>query len=202
MSEEHNLPGKSQPAPEGSPGKHLLNWKEYLIDFGKMLLIALVLYFLVDSVIARVEVQNISMYPTLKEGEILLVNKLAYKLGKIERGDILTFHYPLDPSIDFIKREIGLPGDVVEVKDAQVWVNNVLLHEPYLVTSTNYSGKWIVPDDSIFVLGDNRNDSADSHIWGFVPLRDVVGKALVIYWPLSNFRILDHINIMQQGFLP
>jgi signal peptidase I len=197
MTEENNLPGENQSAPERQPQKTLVNWKEYLIDFGKMLLIALVLYFLVDSVIARVEVQNVSMYPTLKEGEILLVNKLAYKLGKIERGDILTFHYPLDPKLDFIKREIGLPGDVVEIKDKQVWVNNILLNEPYLVTSTDYKGKWIVPDDSVFVLGDNRNDSADSHIWGFVPLKDVIGKALAVYWPLTHFRILNHPNIMQ-----
>ena len=93
---------------------------------------ALVLYFIIDSVVGRVRVQKISMEPTLLPGEILLVNKLEYKLGEIERGDIVTFHYPLDPELDYVKRVIGLPGDTVVVKDKQVLVNDLALNEPYI----------------------------------------------------------------------
>ena len=97
-----------------------------------MLAMALVLYFIIDSVVGRVRVQKISMEPTLLPGEILLVNKLEYKLGEIERGDIVTFHYPLDPSLDYVKRVIGLPGDSVIVRDSTVWVNDHQLYEPYI----------------------------------------------------------------------
>lgn len=172
------------------------NWRSYILEIAKNLVFALLLYFLADSVIDRVVVNNISMYPTLKPGDMLMVNKLAYKLGHVERGDILTFHYPLEPTLNFIKRAIGLPGDTVEIKDKQVWVNGTALTEPYIVTPSDYIGRWVVPADSVFVLGDNRVDSADSHVWGFVPFNDLVGKVLTIYWPLDRFRIITHPNLM------
>ena len=172
-------------------------WLFDVLDIVKQLAFALLLYFLVDKfMLDRVVVNNISMYPTLKEGEALFVNKLAYKLGSVDRGDIITFHYPLDPSLNFIKRAIGLPGDLVEIKDKQVWVNGIVLNEPYIMTPSNYTGEWVVPAESVFVLGDNRVDSADSHIWGFVPFNDLVGKAMMVYWPLVRFRVLTHPNLM------
>ncbi len=136
------------------------------------------------------------MFPTLKEGEVLIVNKLAYKLGSVERGDILTFHYPLEPSLDYIKRAIGLPGDIIEIKDKQVWVNGIALNEPYIVKPADYTGNWVVPAESLFVLGDNRVDSADSHVWGFVPFNDLVGKVLAVYWPPNRIRLITHSNLM------
>ena len=173
------------------------SWLVDVLDIVKLLAFALLLYFLVDKfMLDRVVVNNISMYPTLKEGEALFVNKLAYKLGSVDRGDIITFHYPLDPSLNFIKRAIGLPGDLVEIKDKQVWVNGIVLNEPYIITPSNYTGEWVVPAESVFVLGDNRVDSADSHIWGFVPFNDLVGKAMMVYWPLVRFRVLTHPNLM------
>ena len=171
-------------------------WQVVVLDFAKNLLIALVLVFLVNLVIDRVRVENISMFPTLKEGDMLVVNKLAYKLGKVERGDILTFHYPLDPKLSFIKRAIGLPGDTVEIVNKKVWVNGNALNEPYIVTPSDYTGKWVVPADSVFVLGDNRVDSADSHVWGFVPSNDLVGKVLAVYWPPNRMRIVSHPDLM------
>jgi signal peptidase I len=171
-------------------------WQVVFLDFAKNLLIALVLVFLVNLVIDRVRVENISMFPTLKEGDMLVVNKLAYKLGKVDRGDILTFHYPLDPKLSFIKRAIGLPGDTVEIVNKKVWVNGNALNEPYIVTPSDYTGKWVVPADSVFVLGDNRVDSADSHVWGFVPSNDLVGKVLAVYWPPNRMRIVFHPDLM------
>jgi len=187
-----SLPPESDETP---PQKN--RWMYDVLDIVKQLAFALLLYFLVDKfMLDRVVVNNISMYPTLKEGEALFVNKLAYKLGSVDRGDIITFHYPLDPSLNFIKRAIGLPGDLVEIKDKQVWVNGIVLNEPYIITPSNYTGEWVVPAESVFVLGDNRVDSADSHIWGFVPFNDLVGKAMMVYWPLVRFRVLTHPNLM------
>ena len=127
---------------------------------------------------------------------MLFVNKLAYRFGSVERGDVITFHYPLDPKFSFIKRAIGLPGDVVEIQDGQVRVNGTVLNEPYIVTPPDYNGSWVVPPDSLFVLGDNRVDSADSHIWGFVPYQNLIGKVLMVYWPPQQIRIVTHANLL------
>ena len=170
-----------------------------LFEIVQMLAMALVLYFIIDSVVGRVRVQKISMEPTLMPGEILLVNKLEYKLGEIERGDIVTFHYPLDPTLDYVKRVIGLPGDKVVVKDLIVWVNDIKLHEPYISAAPEYEGVWDVPEGNLFVLGDNRNPSADSHVWGFVPFENLIGKAFAVYWPLTKIRGLPTPDIFASG---
>ena len=166
-----------------------------LFEIAQMLVMALVLYFIIDSAVGRVRVQKISMEPTLLPGEILLVNKLEYKLGKIEHGDIVTFHYPLDPTLDYVKRVIGLPGDRVVVKEGQVWVNDQELFEPYISAPPEYDGVWDVPEGNLFALGDNRNPSADSHVWGFVPLENVIGKAFAVYWPVTKIRGLPTPDI-------
>jgi signal peptidase I len=166
-----------------------------ILEIAQMLAMALVLYFIIDSVVGRVRVQKISMEPTLLPGEILLVNKLEYKFGEIERGDVITFHFPLEPDLDYVKRVIGLPGDRVIVKDSQVWVNNQELFEPYISAPPEYEGEWDVPKGNLFVLGDNRNPSADSHVWGFVPLENVIGKAFAVYWPVTKIRGLPTPDI-------
>ncbi len=165
----------------------------------EMFVMALILYILIDAVVARVVVQKISMIPTLDPGEVLLVNKLKYKFSEIERGDIITFHYPLDPQLDYVKRAIGLPGDEVVVEDGQVIVNGQALYEPYISAAPDYEGVWEVPDDALFVLGDNRNPSADSHVWGYVPVENVIGKAFAVYWPLNKIRGLSSPDVFTQG---
>jgi len=166
----------------------------FLFEILQTLILAVIMYFLIDSVIARVRVENISMLPTLQPGEFLLVNKMAYKIDQMSRGDIVIFHF--DAKEDYIKRLIGLPGDTVEVQDGKVKVNQLELDEPYISAPPSYNGVWSVPAGSIFVLGDNRNSSSDSHSWGFVSLEKLVGKALVIYWPLQNAHVLTHPNIV------
>ena len=170
---------------------------QFLLEILQTLALALVLYFLIDFFIARVRVENISMVPTLQPGEFVIVNKMAYRMGEPERGDIVVFHY--SPQEDYIKRVIGLPGDQVEIKNGQVWVNGYLLHEPYISAPPDYEGSWEVPAGSLFVLGDNRNQSSDSHRWGFVRLDSVVGEALVIYWPLSEAKILSQPIAVRAG---
>jgi len=146
-------------------------------------------YFLIDFVVARVRVENISMLPTLQPGEFVLVNKMAYKMGDFHRGDIVVFHY--SPQEDYIKRVIGVPGDIIEVDSEQVRVNGQVLNEPYISAAPSYEGVWEVPVDSLFVLGDNRNQSSDSHRWGVISEQSVVGEALVVYWPLSEAKLLS-----------
>lgn len=170
--------------------------RAFLVEVLQTVVLALVLYFLIDSVLARVRVENISMEPTLQPGEFLLVNKLAYRLGDVSHGDVVIFHYPLNPNEDYIKRVIGLPGDEVTVQNGQVMVNGKLVVEPYIMAPPHYNNTWIVPEGQLFVLGDNRNSSSDSHNWGFVPYENLVGKALLVYWPLDQIKILTLPDIV------
>ena len=168
-----------------------MSLRQFLMEALQTVLIALVLYLLIDGVAARVRVENISMEPTLVQGEFVLVNKLAYRLGDMRRGDIVVFHYPYNPEEDYIKRILGLPGDKIEVHHGQVFVNDLGLDEPYLAVPTLYTGEWVVEDETVFVLGDNRNKSSDSHDWGSVPVENIVGKALFIYWPFRDITSLS-----------
>lgn len=190
-----SIPGT--PLTEMEPVSH--PFRTALIDIIQTLVLAALLYFGIDAVFARVKVLNISMQPTFYEGDVLLVNKLAYKLGAMETGDVVIFHNPNDLSEDYIKRLIGKPGDSVEVMDGSVYVNGIPLEEPYIAELPMYEGSWQVPDNAIFVLGDNRNQSSDSHSWGFVPLEDVVGKALVVYWPPKAITIITHPRLDDGG---
>ena len=165
----------------------------------EMIVMAIILYILIDAVVARVVVQKISMIPTLVPGEVLLVNKLKYKFSEIERGDIITFQYPLDPELDYVKRAIGLPGDEVVVVGGQVMVNGRALNEPYISSAPDYEGVWQVPESALFVLGDNRNPSADSHVWGFVPVENVIGKAFAVYWPINRIRGLPSPDVFAEA---
>jgi signal peptidase I len=185
------IPEEPQAKPKRSPAV------SFMLEVLQTVIMALVLYFVIDLVLGRVRVENISMLPTLKPGEFILVNKMAYRNGDYHRGDVVIFHYPRDPNEDYIKRIIGVPGDTVSVQDGVVSINGSSLDEPYISAHPTYNGMWTVPEGQIFVLGDNRNQSSDSHSWGFVPHENVVGRALVVYWPLDNFKILNTGPIVQ-----
>lgn len=165
------------------------------IEILQTILIALTFYFVIDAVIDRVEVFNVSMEPNIVQGEVIFVNKLAYRFGEVERGDIVTFHFPLDPEIDYIKRAIGLPGDEITISSGEVYVNGTKIEEPYLKNITTDENTWSVPENMYFVMGDNRQGSADSRVWGFVPEENLIGKALAVYWPITHIRILEHYDI-------
>ena len=168
----------------------------FLIEMIQTVVIALVLYLLIDTVVARVRIENVSMQPTLNPGEFVLVDKLGYRLGDIKHGEIIVFHYPPNPEEDYIKRVVGVPGDIVEIDHGAVIVNGSQLNEPYISAPPLYNGSWEVSANTIFVLGDNRNQSSDSHSWGFVPIPNVVGRAIVIYWPLSELKILTRPDVI------
>ena len=177
------------------PEQEKIHWGRLALDIIETLVLAVVLFLGINAVSARVRVDGFSMIPTLQDGEFVLVSKLNYQLGKPERGDIIVFHYPVDPKQELIKRVIGLPGDTIGVQNGQVSVNGQVLDEPYIAASPAYTGEWKVPDGQLFVLGDNRNDSSDSHSWGFLPSEKVVGKAVVIYWPPSLWEVIRHAKI-------
>lgn len=194
--EEDDLPELDVPNQIESERQNSSQVGLILKEIFQTLILAIVMYFMIDFVVARVRVENISMKPTLLPGEFLLVNKMAYKFSGMQRGDIVVFHNPQKITEDFIKRLIGLPGDSVEIRDGVVIVNQVPLIEPYIMELPNYQGSWQVPAGSIFVLGDNRNSSSDSHAWGYVPLDNIMGKAIAVYWPLQNAQVLSHPDIV------
>lgn len=165
-------------------------------DLIETVLMAVVLFLLLNAVTSRVRVYNISMQPTLYEGNLLVVNKFAYKLGTPKRGDIVIFHYQGTPTEDYIKRVIGLPWDTVNISNGVVQVNGQTLTEPYIAALPKYTGTWMVPEGELFVLGDNRNLSSDSHEWGFVKQEWIVGKAVLVYWPLDRIRVLTSQNLV------
>jgi signal peptidase I len=184
QSEAQDQPGAGSEKPA--------DWKRLFLDILETLVLAIVLYFGINAVSVRVRVDGTSMIPTLQNGEYILVNKLAYKTGEPQRGDIVVFVFPVDPQEDLIKRVIGLPGERVSVHNGVVTINDVPLNEPYIAAAPLYDGDWVVPDDQLFVLGDNRNASKDSHQWLYLPLENVVGKAVLIYWPPPEWQVINH----------
>ena len=178
------------------PVENKINWKQFAWDLVETIALAVLLYIGINAISARVRVDGFSMRPTLDDGEFVLVNRMAYRFGDIERGDIIVFNYPANPDQELIKRVIGLPGDQVTINNGQVALNGYILSEPYIADAPQYDGEWRVPDNYLFVLGDNRNNSSDSHAWGMLPIENIVGKAIVIYWPPKMWEIIRHANVL------
>jgi signal peptidase I len=175
-----------------SPPENSGGFRKFLLDVLETVGLSLVLFLGINAVSARIRVESISMQPTLYAGDYVIVNKIAYKLGTPERGDVIVFRFPPDPAREpYIKRVIGLPGDHLHIEDGKVYINGELLIEPYLRVQTERGGDWTVPEDSLFVMGDNRNNSSDSRAWGMVPEENIIGRALVIYWPPNQWGVLS-----------
>jgi signal peptidase I len=186
--------------PEGgtapqSPSGQSSEWKRFFLDLLETVGLALVLFVIINSVSARVRVDGSSMLPTLHDGEFVLVNKLAYRMGTATRGDIIVFRSTTATDLDLIKRIVGVPGDQITIGSGHVAINGQTLTETYINAAPNYSGTWKVPDGYLFVLGDNRNDSSDSHMWGYLPEKNIIGKALLIYWPPPEWAMINHVQI-------
>ena len=194
---ENNLPEIIPDNDVQKPRKKRSSAMGFLIDTIETILMAVVLFLVINTVSSRVRVENISMKPTLQPGELLLVNKLAFKWSEPDHGDIIVFHFQGNANNDYIKRLIGLPGDEIKISNGAVYVNGYALTEPYIAEQPAYDGTWIVPEDQLFVLGDNRNNSSDSHYWGYVDVDDVVGKAIFKYWPLDQARSLSIRDLVQ-----
>jgi signal peptidase I len=166
--------------------------RRFFLDAIETIVLSLVLFLGINAISARIRIESISMQPTLYAGDFVIVNKIAYTFGSPQRGDVIIFRYPPDPEREpYIKRIIGLPGDIIHVSGGKVMVNEHALIEPYLSAPPVYEGTWTVPEGSLFVLGDNRNSSSDSHQWGMVPTENVIGKAELVYWPPKEWKMLN-----------
>src|SRR5579883_125972 len=177
------------PHPDAQPAKAAfwgaLTWAR---DLAFSILIAVILIVFIYQ---PVKVEGTSMMPTLTDQERIFINKFTYHygLGEIQRGDMVVFWYPLDNTKSYIKRIIGLPGDEIRIDEGDVYVNGKLLKEDYVPEAERDRISWgpkRVPPDSYFVLGDHRNSSNDSRTWGWVPRKDIYGKAVFVYWPLDK----------------
>jgi len=155
-----------------------------LRELVETLILTLVIFLVIRFAVQNFRIEGYSMEPNFHDGEFLLVNKIIYMLHPPERGDVIVFVPPTSASRDFIKRVIGMPGDRVEVINGKVYINGTMLDEPYPLNLASYSAAAVtVPPDEYFVLGDNRNNSSDSHSWGTVSVKKNIGKAWVTYWP-------------------
>ena len=172
-----------------------------IVELAQTVLIAGLLFVGVNLITARIRVEGNSMEPSLHDAEFVVVNSLAYRWAEPRRGDIVVFRFPLDLQRRFIKRIIGLPGDTIRVEAGQVYVNGQLLEEPYIAAPPRYTGQWEVGDQEVFVLGDNRNNSSDSQNWGMLPVEDILGKAILVYWPPSELGLIPHyeFTVAAQG---
>lgn len=204
-------------------GKRKTKWREY----GESLFIALIIAIIVRSFFLQAfKIPSSSMEPTLLIGDHLLVNRLSYvvkvpftdivlfHLGSPERGDVVVFRYPLERDKDFIKRVIATEGETVEIKDKVIFINGKKIEDPwghfldktivpaYIAPKDNL-GPIKVPKDSIFVMGDNRDRSADSRFWGFVHKDDLVGEALILYfsWNRNANNPIEYIRWTRFGKL-
>ncbi|MBU0492945.1 MAG: signal peptidase I [Chloroflexi bacterium] len=155
------------------------------------IVIALFIFFVMQLVIQNYEVLGYSMEPTLYEGQYMLVTKFEYWLRSPARGDVVVFDPPSDPGgIPLIKRVIGLPGEHIEVRGGDVYIDGTRLNEPYLQSKTMSHYDGVVPANALFVMGDNRGNSSDSRSWGPLPIPNIVGRAALSYWPPSRWSIL------------
>lgn len=188
-----------------------LKKKSVLRDWIESIIIAFLLAMVIRAfVVQAFKIPTGSMRMTLIEGDLILVNKFIYgakipftnyhlpALRLPKRGDVVVFVYPEDRKKDFIKRLVGLPGETIEIKGGSIYINDKAATEPifnqiYYYNRGEFASegqKITVPNDSYFVLGDNSVSSKDSRYWGFVPKKDLLGKALVVYWPPQRIRLI------------
>lgn len=176
---------------------------------------ALVIFLLIRNVVQNYRVEGISMEPNFHDGQFLFVNRFAYCPGlhldfgplnihwqkvwcvwEPRRGDVIVFHYPRDPNRDFIKRVIGLPGETVEVRAGKVYIDGQLMPEPFGPNPGSYTAAPVkVGPDEVYVMGDNRNNSSDSHMWGTLPQGYIVGRALISYWPPRYWAVVPTYDL-------
>ncbi|MEF2244585.1 MULTISPECIES: signal peptidase I [unclassified Paenibacillus] len=210
QSEHADMPDRS--AVHGSKVKSKKAGNEYL-EWTKALVIAIVLVFIIRQFLfSPFIVDGASMQPNFETGERLIVNKLIYNIGKPKYGDVIVFNVP-EQGRKFIKRVIGVPGDTISLKGDDLYINDKLIDEPYIRevvaakhaqgmlyngsgNQYNYpnskNGETVVPEGTVFAMGDNRGDSTDSRYLGFINEKEIIGRAEVIFWPLNQIKFINH----------
>ncbi len=175
-----------------------LRIRRIIRDILQVVICALVLTFILRTYIVEARIiPSGSMRLTLEIGDRLLVDKIFFKFGDLYRTEVVVFSSPPAARIgevknDLIKRIIGLPGDTIQVTGGKVLVNEKPLSEPYIAQKPNYNfGPVTVPEGMVFVMGDNRNNSFDSHLWGFLPVENIKGRAFFRFWPLDRIGLIN-----------
>ena len=173
---------------EDSPGL-----KSLLRETLETVILAVLIFLVIRSLVQNYRIEGQSMEPNFHHGQYLLVNKLAYRLGEYRRGDVIVFHYPNNPSQDYIKRVIGLPGDTIEFRDGVLFVDGLNVDEPYaqVPIARNIPAQTVAPG-FLYVLGDNRPASSDTRTWGQLSQDFVIGKAWLAIWPVDNAGLVEH----------
>ena len=188
-------PEDAKPLPErvADPGRAAiwLDVQVWIRDvFVSLAIAAIVIVFLYQPV----KVEGTSMMPWIQDQERIFVNKFVYNFDEVDKGDVNVFRFPLDPQKSYIKRVVGVEGVVVEIIGGQLFVNGEGVDEWYVPAEyrdLSTHAAVVVPEDSLYVLGDHRNTSNDSRMWGTVPVAFVTGKAVFAYWPLDRFGVLE-----------
>lgn len=175
----------------------------FFLDVLEVVVFAIAFFlFLYLLVFQPHKIKGASMDPNFKDAEYLLTDKVSYRFGEPQRGDVIVFKAPGLEGEEFIKRIIGLPKEKISIKENRVYINGNILEEKYL-TSDKYTGggtflsdakEIVIPEGSYFVMGDNRPHSSDSRSWGFVPREDINGKAWFVYWPISEMGTVKATN--------
>ncbi|MEK6220671.1 MAG: signal peptidase I [Chloroflexota bacterium] len=170
--------------------------QKFLIEVLETVVLALIMFGLINFSTARIRVDGPSMEPTFLHNNYVIVSKMSYRLGAIDRGEVMVFHFPRNPEEDYIKRVIALEGDTVRIRNGNVIVNGEKLDEPYIkdITRRDHSQITVEPGN-VYVMGDNRNNSSDSRSWGNLPVENVLGKAILIYWPFTDFGVVEHLHL-------
>ncbi|HLH62456.1 MAG TPA: signal peptidase I [Ktedonobacteraceae bacterium] len=154
--------------------------------------LTVLIFLAIRFTVQNFQVDGPSMRPGLHTGEYVLVNKLAYTFHQPARGDVIVFELPGDPSENLIKRVIGLPGDKLVITPNSVTINGVTINEPYISAPNGLPAETVtVPANEYFVMGDNRPVSDDSRDWGFLPRDDIIGEAVMVYWPISDWESIN-----------
>lgn len=171
------------------------NYKSILYDWGKTIALSIVLALVIRlTIVGAYYVPTGSMKPTISIGDRLLGCKFLYWFTEPAVGDIVVFTPPEEAHTDvsrFVKRIVAVEGDLVEVKDGALYVNGTRLEEPYATSPLYRLPSIRIPKDHLFVLGDNRNNSADGHVWGFLPKKNVEAKIVFRFWPLTRLGLLQ-----------
>jgi signal peptidase I len=180
------------PAPENPAESNIPSRRWEILDTIRTLTLAVMFYAIINLATVRVVVDGPSMRPTLASGEWIIINRLAYKLGAPQRGDVIVFLPPTNAQTDdLIKRIIGLPGETVEIRSGKIYVDGAQLTEEYAKGKSFPDNRWDLGPDQLFVMGDNRELSLDSRSFGPIRAETVVGKSLLIVWPPAEWGPLD-----------
>ncbi len=174
----------------GSPAQ--TTWRNTVRDLVETLVMAALILVIVRLLIRTFWIEGSSMEPNLHQGQYLIVSRVSYWFHPPQRGDVIVFRSPNLPKRDLIKRVIGLPGEQIDIYGGQVRVNGQPLDEPYSRPIPYTAGPWILGQHEILVLGDNRGYSQDSHNWGTLPIKNIIGKAWWCYWPPSQWGRIPH----------